>query len=235
MNEKMAIQHQHFECKAFVTDTQIGSASQYNMWVDQSGVFKMDDISIPTTTRPAAGLNYGPSISAEILSTSFTNYLIGCFIEGVGYENIEFSLNGAISCMLKDAGIVKDTLGKFYELNQGKKSNLQSFSDQVSGDTLKNNPLSIILNGIAHPETLIGSAFITVSQYNEKELLVKVFDIKSLYSGDFVKETKKLGIDSGLPMSLVRDSTKSNNRYTNTSQTYSFTLPIDFKRLEKGK
>lgn len=219
----------------YVTDTQIGSAFRYNMWVNQSGVFKMDDIPIPKTTQPAAGLNYGPSIPQEVLSKNFTNYLIGCFIKGEGYENIEFPLNGEISCMLKDAGIVKDALSEFYKLNKGKKKDLQTFSDQISGDKITNNPLSIFKNGIAHPETLIGSAFITISQYDNKELLVKIFDIKSIYSGDFIKETKKLGIDSGLPMSLVRDSAKNDNRYTNTSQTYSFTVPIDFNRLEKGK
>ena len=219
----------------YVTDTEMNSAFQHNMWVNESGVFKMDDIPIPKTTVPAVGLNYGPSIPADVLSKSFTNYLIGCLIKGEGYENIEFPMNGHISSMLKDAGIVEDAVSEFYKLNKGKKSELQTFSGQISGDSPGNNPYAIIFKGIAHPETLIGSAFITVSQYNEKEILVKVFDIKSIYSGDYGKETKKIGVDSGLPISLVRNSTNNDNRYTNTSQTYSFTLSIDFKRLEKDK
>ncbi|HCC52485.1 MAG TPA: hypothetical protein DEQ30_10855 [Porphyromonadaceae bacterium] len=214
----------------YVTDTQVESASRYNMWVKESGVFKMNDVPIPIIRLQGGPVTpHGMPVPEMVLSSSFTNYLIGCFIKGVGYENIEFPLNGEISCMLKDAGIVKDALSEFYKLNKGKKSDLQTFSDQINGTTIMNNARSLVLNGIAHPETLIGSAFITVSQYNEKEILVKVFDIKSLTSGDFSKHVPL----NNYPVSLVRDTTKNDNRYTNTSQTYSFTLPIDFDRLEK--
>lgn len=216
----------------YVTDTKLESASQYNMWVNESGVFKMDNISIPTITlRGGPTTPHGMPVPDVVLSSSFTNHLIGCFIKGVGYENIEYPLNGHISNMLKDAGIVNDALGKFYHENKGKTNDLKTVSDQINGTTLSNNARSLLLNGIAHPETLIGSAFITISQYNDREILVKIFDIKSLTSGDFSKHIPL----NDYPISLVRDSTKADNRYTNTSQTYSFTLPIDFDRLEKGK
>ncbi len=155
----------------YVTDTQVESASRYNMWVKESGVFKMNDVPIPIIRLQGGPVTpHGMPVPEMVLSSSFTNYLIGCFIKGVGYENIEFPLNGEISCMLKDAGIVKDALSEFYKLNKGKKSDLQTFSDQINGTTIMNNARSLVLNGIAHPETLIGSAFITVSQYNEKEI-----------------------------------------------------------------
>jgi hypothetical protein len=137
--------------------------------------------------------------------------------------------NGHISNMLKNVGIVKDAVSEFYKLNKGKKSELEIFSDQISGD--KYSLVALFTKGVRHPETLIGSGFITVSQYDEKEILVRVFDIKSITSGDYLKHLPT----NTYPLSQVRDSTKSDNRYTNTSQTYSFTLPIDFKRLEKGK
>lgn len=216
----------------YVTDTQVESASRYNMWVNESGVFKMDNIPIPTIELQDAPVTpHGMPAPKVVISSSFTNYLIGCLIKGVGYENIEFPMNGHISNMLKDAGIVKDALSEFYKLNMGKTSDLQTFSGQISGDKPGNNPRAILLKGIAHPETLIGSGFIAVKQYNEKEILVVVFDIKSITSGDLFKHMP----GNKYPVSLVRDSTSSNNEYTNTSQTYSFTLPIDFSRLEKGE
>ncbi|MDL2306338.1 hypothetical protein LJC72_13560 [Bacteroides sp. OttesenSCG-928-D19] len=220
----------------YVTDTEMQSAFKYNMWVNESGVFKMDNIEIPVII--SRGSNYPPHKmpAPEVtLSSSFTNHLVGCLIKGVGYENIEFPLNGHISNMLKDAGIVKDALTKFYNDNKGKKNELKTFSGQINGTTINNNFRALILKGVSHPDTLIGSGFITVSQYNEKEILVRIFDIKSIYSGDFLKEARRFGINNGVPVSLVRDSTKEDNRYTNTSQTYSFTLPIDFERLEQGK
>lgn len=242
----------------YVTDTNIESAQRFNMWVNESGVFKMDDIPIPIIEAHSGPItSHGVTYIPAKLSSSFTNHLMGCLVKGVGYENIEFALNGSISCMLKDAGIVKDAVSNFYKENKGKKKDLKTYSNQITGDKIGNNPRAIALRGMPHPETLIGSGFITVSQYSESEILVRVFDIKSIYSGDLVKETKKAApfikaiffsrdnrikesdlerlLDSGRPISLVRDSTKSDNRYTNTSQTYLFTLPIEFERLETGE
>jgi hypothetical protein len=216
----------------YVTDTHIESASELNMWVNESGVFKMDDIPIPILeARSGPVTSHGVTHIPEHYSTSLTNYVIGCLIKGVGYENIEFPLNGSVSCMLKDAGVAKDAISGFYKQNQGKTSNLQTYAKQENGNKPLNNPYAIIFKGIPHPETMIGSAFITVSQYNDKELLVKIFDIKSITSGDYSKHL----FGNKYPISQVRDSEKSDNRYTNTSQTYSFTVDIDFERLEKGK
>ena len=182
-----------------------------NEWVNSKGIFYANDYSINTV--------------------EFTNYLLGSMIYGVGYENIVFPTNGAVSSSLKNAGIVNDALSAFYTANKGKTNNFLIISDQFSGNSLKNNPKSIFNNGMFHPETFIGSAFITVTPHSATELLVTIFNISSLSSGDFFKHF------NNYPMSIVRNPNlkqgDSRNHYANISQTYSFTLPIDFNRLKK--
>jgi hypothetical protein len=82
-------------------------------------------------------------------------------------------------------------------------------------------------------ETFIGSAQVTISQISDKEVMVKIFNITSLTSGDLAKHLPW----NNYPTSVVRDPSKAGyaaaNNYGNVSQVYSFTLPIDFQRLKK--
>jgi hypothetical protein len=197
----------------YTSDSEEGAFSG-NLWVNNRGIFYMD--------------NY-----TDINTAEFANYLLGCMIYGVGFENIVFPTDGTVSSSLKGAGIVNDALDAFYEINRGKSFQLETLKDEFSGTTLSNNFKSIFSNGFFHPETFIGSATITVASLNNKELMVTIFNITSLTSGDFMKHIP----GNKYPLSIVRDSNLPQgsvlNQYGNISQTYSFTIPIDLNRLKK--
>lgn len=194
----------------YVSDSRtLEKANQTNQWVNESGVFYMD--------------NY-----TDINTAEFANFILGCMIYGVGPENIVFPTDGTISSSLKKSGIVKDALDMFYKKNKGRKEKLLTFSDEINGTTYNNNFRYIFANGIFHPETLIGSAHIKVEQNDKNTLKITVFNITSLTSGDFEKHWNEY------PMSLIRKQVLGGvkTEYGNTSQTYSFTLPIDFNKLK---
>lgn len=194
----------------YVSDSQTAQiANKTNQWVHESGVFYAD--------------NY-----TNINTAEFANFILGCMIFGVGFENLVFPLNGTVSSSLRDAGIVKDGVDRFYSLNKGKMSNLEKTSSEIQGTTLSNNFRSIFANGIFHPETLIGSANVRVEQYDSTHLKVTIFNITSLTSGDFEKHFPT----NSYPNSIIRDKLKGIMEFGNTSQTYSFTIPIDFNRLK---
>lgn len=197
----------------YVSDSETPyKANKTNQWVNESGIFYAD--------------NY-----TDINTAEFANFILGCLIYGVGPENISFPTNGTVSSSLKESGIVKDALSKFYALNKGKTGNLSSMSSEINGTTPSNNLRSIFQNGFFHPETLIGSANVRVEQYDSTHLLVTIFNITSLTSGDFGKHLP----GNEYPQSLIREKIETQIRkveYGNTSQTYSFTIPINFSRLK---
>lgn len=196
----------------YVSDSRTtNKANETNQWVNESGVFYVD--------------NY-----TDINTAEFANFILGCMIYGIGPENMIFPTDGTVSNSLKNSGIAKDALDLFYKKNKGRKENLLVFSDEISGTTLSNNFRSIFANGFFHPETLIGSAHVKIEQLNKLTLKVTIFNITSLTSGDFEKHA----MWNEYPISLIRQhlSGKDKTEYGNTSQTYSFTIPIDFNRLK---
>lgn len=199
--------------RGFVSDSKTREkADETNQWVNESGIFYLD--------------NY-----TDINTAEYANFILGCLIYGVGPENIAFPTDGTVSNTLKNAGIVKDALDLFYKKNKGKTEKLLTFSDEISGTTFNNNFRSIFANGIFHPETFIGSANVRIEQLDKSTLKVTVFNISSLTSGDLEKH---LPILNEYPMSIIRQHCdgKEKTEYGNISQTYSFTLPIDFNRLK---
>ena len=205
----------------YVSDSETAiKANETNQWVNKFGVFYADDV-------------------ASISDADFTNYLLGCMIYGIGYENIYFPTDGTVSNKLKDAGIVKDALTEFYKINKGKTGNLTSLSEEFSGDG--HSLPSLVFNGRFHPETFLGSANVRIKQKNSKQLIVEVFNITSLTSGDFFKHPENLLKHvlgkNPYPISVVREQLYQeceNLKYGNISQTYSFTVDIDFSKLNDG-
>lgn len=196
----------------YISDSQTATkANETNQWVNKYGVF------------------YASNIETTVYDAEFTNFILGCMIYGIGPENIVFPTNGTISSSLRGAGIVHDALEVFYAKNTGKTTHLTSISQEFGGNWY--NGGSFLFQGTFHPETFLGSANVKVKQKNEKQLLVEVFNITSLTSGDIFKHAE---FAYSYPMSIVRDqlADEQTNAFGNTSQTYSFTIDIDFKRLK---
>jgi RHS repeat-associated protein len=198
-----------FNKQGYASDSK--DANVYNLWVNNTGVFFAKDYKEHFDLR------------------DFTNFLLGTMIHGVGPENIVFPTNGVVSNFLKEAGIVDDAMDAWYSLNQGK-TDLVTNSSQFSGNS--HAPNAVISGGIFHPETFIGSASVTIKPISDKEVMVVIFNVTSLTSGDIDKHM----LLNEYPISVVRDTDPQNggtaNRYGNISQIYSFTLPIDQKRLK---
>lgn len=196
----------------FASDTKFENADKYNIWVNNSGVFYADDYK-----------NYN--------TKDFANFLLGSLINGVGPENIVFPVNGSISSLLKNSGIVNDAMDSWYALNKMSPGLLFSSTSEFKGDV--HSLPSLLSNGLTHPETFIGSASITIRSISSEEVMISVFNITSLTSGDLGKHFPW----NSYPNSVVRDPSlpegSPKNRYGNISQLYQFTLPIDFSRLTK--
>ena len=192
----------------YTSDSKDG-ADKGNLWVNNTGVFKANDY---------------PNID----SRDFSNFLLGNMINGTGPENIEFPLNGTVSNYMKGAGIVNDAMASWYSLNKGR-STLVGGEAEFSGN--KHMPGAAINKGIFHPESFVGSATVMINPINNKEVMVKIFNVTSITSGDPFKMPWKT------PTSIVRDPSKPSssgaNTYGNISQLYQFTMPIDAASLKQ--
>lgn len=196
--------------KTGYTSDSKGGADIGNLWVNNIGVFKAEDYQ-----------NFD--------TRDFSNFLVGTMKRGVGPENIEFPLNGAVSNYMKGAGIVNDAMNSWYTLNKGR-SALVSGQAEFSGNSHMLG--AFISKGMFHPESFVGSATVTIAPINDKEVMVKIFNVTSLTSGDPYKALPW----NSVPISVVRDPSKLSstgaNKYGNISQTYQFTMPFDASRLK---
>lgn len=200
-----------YQNKPGYTSDSKGGADKGNLWVNNTGAFKAKDYQ-----------NFD--------TRDFSNFLLGTMIKGTGPENIEFPLNGTVSNYMKGAGIVNDAMASWYSLNQGR-STLVGGKAEFSGNSYM---LGAAINkGIFHPESLVGSATVTITPINDKQVMVQVFNVTSITSGD----PYKILPWNSVPISVVRDPSKSSssgaNKYGNISQLYQFTMPIDASQLKK--
>ncbi len=194
----------------YTSDSKDG-ADKGNLWVNNTGVFKAADYK-----------NFD--------TRDFSNFLLGNMINGTGPENIEFPLNGTVSNYMKDAGIVNDAMTSWYSLNQGR-STLVGGKAEFSGNSHMLG--AAISKGIFAPESFVGSATVIITPINAKEVMVQIFNVTSITSGDPYKALPW----NSVPTSVVRDPSKPSssgaNKYGNISQLYQFTMPIDASQLKK--
>jgi RHS repeat-associated protein len=177
-----------------------------NEWVSNKGLFKIAD--------------------GELDNTKFSNYILGSLINGAGYENIEFPQNGIVSNRLRNSGIVQLALNDWSATNQCRAKRGQPLVgtqfEYTGALVYANNAVEAAKSWtVFNPETLIGSAVVSITPINNKELLVQIFNITSLTSGDFAKHLPW----NNYVTSSVRTQ-EGNTPYGNISQTFSFTMPI---------
>lgn len=151
-------------------------------------------------------------------------------INGTGPENIKFPLNGTVSNYMKGAGIVNDAMSSWYALNQGR-STLVGGEAEFSGNS---HMLGAAINkGIFHPESFVGSATVMITPISSTQVMVQVFNVTSITSGDPYKALPW----NSVPTSVVRDPSQTRssgaNKYGNISQLYQFTMSIDVSQLKK--
>jgi len=193
--------------EGYTSDSKTG-AEKGNLWVNSNGALLAEDMK-------------------SFDSRDFSNFLLGNMINGQGPENIIYPVNGTVSNYMKGAGIVGDAMNSWYALNKGR-DNLVGGIAEFSGDNYM--PGAFMSKGMFHPESFVGSATVMITPINSTQVMVQVFNVTSLTSGDLLKDWP----GNNPSTSVVRDpnAPKSSNRYGNMSQTYQFTMPINSGRLK---
>lgn len=153
------------------------------------------------------------------------NNLLGDFVWGNGPENTVFKHNGKYSNLMKESVAVGESLAKFsYDMEKGSSEGISqtySWANDARGEVNVNvasGPLSL-----AH---FVGSCQLKVTSFsNTDEIMVEIFNVTSLTSGDFIKDITPDKLVKPLK-STVRNGNdnKSQTEYSNTSQYFSFTM-----------
>ena len=162
-----------------------------------------------------------------ITPENFVNTMLGNFKYGLGPENYVFPTNGSVSNAMRNSPIVAnamfdwvnsnvDNINMGGDLTSLTKGYGYGLDDQVS--TLMNQ------GGILNVENFVGSGYVAIKPMNKDQIMVTVFNVTSITSGDYSKHFKS----GGYPVSTVRDPNKlsGNAGYSNISQTFSFTISV---------
>jgi RHS repeat-associated protein len=188
------------------TDTQLLSATKFNMWVSNQWVLEV---------------NEGEAIQFENYEAYVVAVLMRNFVNGSGPENYEFPENGIISSRLTSSAIVTEAIKKYKE--SGEQGPTQhSFGMGELADDLWENETLYTISG------LVGSGTVTVTP-TEEGIDIVIFNITSLTSGTFGKE---LFEEEDYPRSYVRNPDEPTNVGTlrrivpfgNISQTFRLSL-----------
>ena len=181
--------------KGEITDTELGSAKKYNMFVTMNKVFNVDESDAENY------YNYEAHIVAAIMTG---------FVSGTGPENYNFPENGIISSLFIGSDVLNEAIADF---NQGLTINGKQYSFGLK--SLFNN---IIDKGTPYNLTgLVGSANITIVPDKNGMLKITIFNITGLTSGAFGKEI--VPQEKLYPKSYMRKSGQ-NVPYGNISQTF---------------
>ena len=160
------------------------------------------------------------------------NNLLGDFIWGNGPENTVFKHNGKYSNLMKESEAVGESIAKFsYDLDHGATQEIYQWTNDLRGEVnvnLSSGPLSL-----AH---YVGSCQIRITSFtNSDELMVEIFNVTSLTSGDFFKDITPDFLLAPLAFTLRSgNSNQTQPEYSNQSQYFSFTMTKkEFKQKVK--
>lgn len=169
--------------------------------------------------------------NTDLTDYEFTNFLLGHFIKGTGPENYVFPKDGFISNKLKNSSIVTEVMQLWFEANITNIATGAKLSDLSKvGKYAPSDHFGVLLNDI-QVKDFVGSAFVTIKPVNSDFVEVTVFNVTSLHSGDLSKEGWGGTYEY---LSVVRDPNGIERRpYSNISQIYKFTLPIDKEKAMK--
>ena len=174
-------------------------------------------------------------VNGRITPDNFVNILMGHFVNGTGPENYIFPLDGAVSNEMRNSAIFSNTFDKFLNENLdaiASSGNLKGHSSG-SGFGVSEQLSSAFRNaGILNVENFVGSAKVTIKPINNDEVLVTIFNVTSLTSGDYYKH---FSADS-YPNSIVRNPSRSTQEaQSNISQTFSFTVQITSAMRQRAR
>jgi len=144
------------------------------------------------------------------------NTLLGDFVWGNGPENIVFPHNGKYSKSLSSSIMVGETLAAWNNAGRSK-SDFNWAMDPRGEVNVEAN------SGFISLEHFIGSAALKVTTQKDNSVLVEIFNVTSLKSGDIMKDLIPF-LYKPLESTKRNGSNNSQVEYSNQSQYFSFTL-----------
>lgn len=202
--------------------------SAYTMGTLQKGNFTFggnntkDKYNRFVNTNTVFNVNEG-----AITPDNFVNTLLGNFKYGLGPENYVFPTNGSVSNAMRSSPIVANAMfdwlnANFDNINYG--GDLTSLTKGF-GYGLDDQAMTLLnQGGVLNVENFVGSGYVAIKPMNKDEILITIFNVTSITSGDYSKHFKS----GSYPVSTLRDPNKlsCNVPYSNISQTFSFTISV---------
>jgi len=113
--------------------------------------------------------------------SAFVNFMLGHYINGTGPINYVFPVNGEVSNFMRGSQIVKDAIAEWQKAGSKDGWNAKvEFGPATQLRLLKENKL-------ISAENFVGSANITINVANSNQILLRIYNVTSITSGDFMK------------------------------------------------
>jgi len=139
------------------------------------------------------------------------NLLLGNYIKGVGPQNYIFPVNGEISKGLLGSRILGDAFSAWQ--SGGSKDNFEKkieFSGSRQGELIAQGKVLSL-------ENFVGSANVTINKTSANEIIVRIYNVTSITSGDI---SKHLPGGTWMPSVVADPSNGGAQPYSNILQIY---------------
>jgi len=194
---------------AYVTDTKGDPGNKFNMKVNNGVTLNVDE------SQASRFRDYESFVVNQLMSN---------FVSGNGTENYNFPTNGIISNKFLVSDILKDALQQFKsgKVMEGEAYQSSFGLPELARDVVRTGKVFTSITGF------VGSGTVTIKKTDKNMVMITIFNITSLTSGDLLKNPNN---DTNWPKSYVRDPDKR-TPYGNISQTFNLLLPTNSPLLQ---
>ncbi len=182
----------------YITDTEKKGADRFNMYVNNSVALNVDE------SQANEFMDYQTFIVRQLMVN---------FVNGTGAENYVFPTNGIISSQFWGSDILNEALAKFNRKETVEGEQISFGFKELAKDYSRSGTFYSITG-------FVGSGTITI-KHTDKGVMISIFNITSLTSGDLFKNPKK---DGNWPKSFIRNGQKR-TPFGNISQTFNLFIP----------
>jgi hypothetical protein len=141
----------------------------------------------------------------------FVNFMLGHYINGTGPINYVFSLNGEVSNFMKGSQIVKDAISAWEEAGSKDGWNAKiDFGFSAQKKLIKEDR-------VISAENFVGSANITINVTNSNQILLRIYNVTSITSGDL---SKHMPGGQWMPSVVANPNSNQAQPYSNILQIF---------------
>lgn len=141
----------------------------------------------------------------------FVNFMLGHYINGTGPINYVFPVNGEVSNFMKGSQIVKDAIAGWEKAGSKDGWNAKiEFGFSTQYKLAKENR-------ITSAENFVGSANVTINLTTSNQVLVRIYNVTSITSGDL---SKHMPGGQWMPSVVANPNSNQAQPYSNILQIY---------------